>query len=267
MPAGGAASLAGGYTPLRPTTMRPEPAPPRARQLSCGPASSRATGPTYSRGVWRAGPRSATAPAGRPSSAPQPPPHRPGRAVVQLGRHARCVGAWGPMHGAAGVRRCRGQVEAADRGLGPAKARHRAEDEHLVELGGAPCDRPAHQVGVVRPRAPPGRPHVGLGPRLRSRAPAPRCGVVHGRRSARRLRRRVHRARAAPRCRRRRRLGPPEEGGCSTTRCRDRPAGGSGRLTACCPTSTNGFAGSRPPDELALALRQLVDAVRQVDRA
>ena len=52
------------------------------------------------------------------------------------------------MHPTAGMRRGGGEIEPADRGLGPAQAGRRAEHELLVDLGGSPVERPADEIAV-----------------------------------------------------------------------------------------------------------------------
>src|SRR5207248_8077602 len=58
------------------------------------------------------------------------------------------VGAAAAVDAAAGVGRGRPEVQAPHRRLGPGQPGDGAEDQLLVELGGAAVDRPAHQVGV-----------------------------------------------------------------------------------------------------------------------
>src|SRR5687768_93195 len=64
-------------------------------------------------------------------------------------RRASGVGATGPVHPASWVGRRRPEVEAADRGLGPPESRHRAEEELLLQGGGAAVDRSADEVLVA----------------------------------------------------------------------------------------------------------------------
>ncbi|PSK65483.1 hypothetical protein B0E53_02540 [Micromonospora sp. MH33] len=52
------------------------------------------------------------------------------------------------MHPAAGVRAGAAQIEPANRGLRPAEAGQRPEDQLLVELGGAAVDRPTDKVAI-----------------------------------------------------------------------------------------------------------------------
>ncbi len=58
------------------------------------------------------------------------------------------VHAGGAVHATSGVGGGGPEVKPPDRGLGPAEAGDRPEDQLLVELGGAAVERAAQQVGV-----------------------------------------------------------------------------------------------------------------------
>jgi hypothetical protein len=59
------------------------------------------------------------------------------------------VGATGAVDTAAGVRGRGSQIQAMDRGFGPAQTRDGPEDQLLVQCGGAAVEGSADEVGVA----------------------------------------------------------------------------------------------------------------------
>ena len=178
-----------------------QPLFPEATRNCTGTAWGRRTGDAHcARSEDRSGlTRSAGAAASPPSASSgdaSPPGVREGGAGgVHPGRS---------VHSSAGVGGGGAEVEAGYAGLGPAQTGHGAEDQLLVQLGGAAVDGAADQVRVAALELARDRGCDARGRRSRSRERASRSGPACGRRTARG--RRGPTPRGCPRRRRRRRV-------------------------------------------------------------
>ena len=241
-------------------------APTSARRAGWGSGACRRRGRRY-----------AASPAGRPGSCcpvPRPPGvhagGRTGHAVPGTNRRARSCSSAAraallpqrAVDAAAGVRGGRAEVEAGDPGLGPAEPGDRAEDQLLVQLGGAAVDRAADEVGVAGLEL--ARPED---PRASTRDPKP--GASRSIRACIRSANRSQSSRSQSPgcCRRPRRARSPAARGCRPTATRCRPGERVGSVVVIWPVSRNGAAGTAPARHLAQGLGHLADRVGDVHRA